>query len=40
MLIFGFFVVIRNTLITVSTKNKERRFKSICWNWNRCSYKL
>jgi len=39
VLIFCFFVAIQNTYKTVSTKNKERRFKSICWNWNRCSYK-
>ena len=28
VLIFCFFVVIRNTLITFSTKNKERRLKA------------
>ena len=28
VLIFGFFVAIQNTLITVSTKNKERRLKA------------
>ena len=41
MLIFGFFVAIQNTLITVSTKNKERRLKAfveteigVVINWN------
>ena len=41
VLIFGFFVAIQNTLITVSTKNKERRLKAfveteigVVINWN------